>query len=178
MVFLEQNIMPTSNPILLTPVMNEVLSLQPKSVLDIGVGFGKFGALIREYTDIWNRRKKNITIIHGVEIFKEYKNPNWEHYDYIYDGDIAEYPFSFGQYDMILFLEVLEHIEKKKALELLNIFRNKCKVLLFSYTNSPQGEAFGNIHETHLSIWRDEDFNFDKKLLTNNDVTYLYKTTQ
>lgn len=168
--------MPTSHPLLLTPIAQEILSLQPKTVLDIGIGFGKWGALTREYTDVWCQRKTSSTIIHGIEVFESYKSPNWQHYNKIFIGNALELLPTVNSYDLIIFLEVLEHIEKTKALEFLNICRTKCKTLLFSFTNSPQGDAFGNSYERHISTWEDKDFVFEKKLLATNGTTFVYKS--
>lgn len=170
--------MPTSDPILITPVCKEILALQPKSVLDIGIGFGKFGALAREYTDVWNRRTVNTTVIHGIEIFEKYGNPNWDHYDMVLVGDVIKLLPTLGAYDLILLIEILEHLKKEEGLELLDMCFNKCKMLLFSYSNSPQGAAFGNVNEIHLSTWKDEDFKFQKISIIKNGLRALYKVVQ
>src|ERR1051325_10519734 len=44
--------MPSSRPNTIPTVINLVRQLRPRSILDIGVGFGKWGHLFREYTDI------------------------------------------------------------------------------------------------------------------------------
>src|ERR1051326_9169285 len=44
--------MPSSRPNTITTVIHLVRQLKPKSILDVGVGFGKWGHLFREYTDI------------------------------------------------------------------------------------------------------------------------------
>jgi 2-polyprenyl-3-methyl-5-hydroxy-6-metoxy-1,4-benzoquinol methylase len=150
--------------------------MQPQSVLDIGVGRGKWGVLTREYTDIWLQRKQHIVKIDGIEIFEKYRNPNWANYTNIFIGDVRTILPTLPSYDLIIFIEVLEHIDKSESLHLLDLCRSKCKVLLFSYTNSPQGTAFGNIHETHKSQWDVSDFKFPVTLLCKNDVTFLYKT--
>ena len=167
--------MPTSHPILLTPVAKQIMLCQPDSILDLGIGNGKWGVLAREYTDVWSQRREYSTLIDGVEIFEDYRNNNWEVYNSIYIGNIEKVLPVLNDYDMIIFLEVLEHIEKKKALEILNMCIKKSQVLLFSYTNSEQGDAFGNTHEIHLSKWKDSDFKFKKELLTTNGNTTLYK---
>ena len=154
--------MPTSDPMLITPVVKEILTFQPKTVLDIGIGFGKFGALTREYTDVWCRRTTSTVIIHGIEIFEKYRGLNWGHYNNIFIGDVIKILPTLGSYDLILFLEVLEHIEKNKALELLNLCRSKCKMLLFSYTNSPQDAAFGNENEKCFDHSPDDDLKTKK----------------
>lgn len=170
-----EEVMPTSHPMLITPVTTEILVMQPNSVLDIGVGFGKWGVLTREYTDIWLRRWKHVVKIDGIEIFDKYRNPNWDNYTNIFIGDVRTVLPTLSSYDLIIFLEVLEHIERTEALKLLDLCRSKCKLLVFSYTNSAQGTAFGNIHETHKSQWDVSDFKFPVTLLCRNDITFVYK---
>lgn len=48
--------MPTSSPDPITYVCKKIVEVKPNTVLDVGVGFGKYGFLAREYTDIWNDR--------------------------------------------------------------------------------------------------------------------------
>lgn len=47
--------MPTSQPENLTPVCQKILELAPnvQSALDIGVGIGKWGVLLREYLEVF-----------------------------------------------------------------------------------------------------------------------------
>ena len=44
--------MPSSRPNTIPTVIHLVKQFQPKSILDVGIGFGKWGHLFREYTDI------------------------------------------------------------------------------------------------------------------------------
>ena len=44
--------MPSSRPNTIPTVINLLRQLKPQSILDVGVGFGKWGHLFREYTDI------------------------------------------------------------------------------------------------------------------------------
>ena len=44
--------MPSSRANTIPTVIHLVRQLEPRSILDIGVGFGKWGHLFREYTDI------------------------------------------------------------------------------------------------------------------------------
>ena len=48
--------MPTSDMHNIVPILTIMQHLQPRSVLDIGCGFGKYGVLLREYLDIWHER--------------------------------------------------------------------------------------------------------------------------
>ena len=67
--------MPSSVPQPLTHICNRILKIKPETFLDIGVGHGKWGFLVREYTDVWKsrmHREENQTIIHGIEAYPEY----------------------------------------------------------------------------------------------------------
>ena len=44
--------MPSSRPNTIPTVVHLLRQLKPQSILDVGVGFGKWGHLFREYTDI------------------------------------------------------------------------------------------------------------------------------
>ncbi len=62
--------------------LNEIVELiklsKPKSVLDIGVGFGKYGVLAREYLELWDEGKKyndREIRIDGIEAFEKYITP-------------------------------------------------------------------------------------------------------
>ena len=70
--------MPTSHFYQLNEIVELVTLTNPKSVLDIGIGFGKYGFLLREYLELrdgrnkyndWKRR------IDGIEVFEEYLTP-------------------------------------------------------------------------------------------------------
>jgi hypothetical protein len=46
--------MPTSHPSQLNEILEVVLKTRPRSVIDVGVGFGKYGVLCREYLEFWD----------------------------------------------------------------------------------------------------------------------------
>lgn len=45
--------MPTSTWKNISTFIEIIRSVQPRSFLDIGIGFGRWGLLVREYTDVW-----------------------------------------------------------------------------------------------------------------------------
>jgi len=166
--------MPSSTPKVLTPICEAILSLQPiHSALDIGVGMGKMGALIREYCEIYINwrfyQEEWKVLIHGIEIHEKYKNPMYQMYSEIFYGDatkvIDNLPY---KYDLITMLDVIEHIEKREALKLLSKMRQKGKHVIVSYCNNDQGPARDNPHEAHISKWNVADFN-PKKILAKED---------
>ena len=67
--------MPTSQPYQLGSILELVVRSKPQSVLDIGVGFGKYGYLVREYLEIWGEGDQYdqwLRTIDGVEVFEPY----------------------------------------------------------------------------------------------------------
>jgi hypothetical protein len=145
-------------------VANELQRLNPQSILEIGVGFGKWGVIAREYLEAWQgrfHREKWRVRIEGIEIFEAYRNPIWAAaYDQIYIGDATQVLNTLGQFDVGLICDVIEHIEKAAGRELINQLLVHCKTLIVTTPLSfwPQGEEHGNISEKHLCLWRPEDF--------------------
>jgi glycosyltransferase involved in cell wall biosynthesis len=157
--------MPTSWYQAIPSIMNEVIVESPKSILDIGIGFGKYGVLFREILDIpFGRYEKSTwqTKIDGVEAFKNYKNPIYEYvYDKIYYDTIENVLTSLDNYDIITLIDVLEHFEKDKGhyilQELLN-HTNKSLILSTPILPDKQEEYNGNTFEAHKSKWNVTDF--------------------
>jgi ubiquinone/menaquinone biosynthesis C-methylase UbiE len=46
--------MPTSYLNNIPDIITAIKSQNPKSILDVGCGFGKYGFLIREYLELWS----------------------------------------------------------------------------------------------------------------------------
>ncbi len=155
--------MPTSRPIALTPVCTYILHRKPKSVLDIGIGFGKWGYLAREYTDVWHQRihkNKWETIIHGIEGFPDYITPAIEYiYDEIFIGNATRVIISLGHYDMILCIAMLEHLTKQEGVLFLNECKEHADLSIFIVPIDPalRGPKGGNIYQAHKSKWKEDE---------------------
>ena len=119
-----------------------IIALKPLKVLDVGTGFGKYGALCREYLDLWDGRQKYefATQIDGVEVFKEYITP-LHHFVYnnIYNDNIIAVirKLEMG-YDLVLLLDVLEHFDKEEGKFLLDKLVVKEYWHIDIYTQTPQ----------------------------------------
>ena len=89
--------MPGSNYHQLDAVVGVMVKLKPRRVFDVGVGFGKYGVLAREYLDLWEGEEKGKdayrnfeTIVDGIEVYKEYLTPLHDFvYNHVYAGDAA-----------------------------------------------------------------------------------------
>lgn len=135
------------------------------SVLDIGFGFGKWAFLIRDTFDVMVAQHfvKNDWKIHitGVEPFEKcITSIQKELYNEIIKDDIRNITDKLGQYDLIIMGDVIEHLERDEAKDLLK--------KLFEHTNNiivstplgfmPQADWAGNKYEIHRSGWQPEDF--------------------
>jgi len=114
-----------------------------KRLLDVGPGIGT-------YADLLESESYNID---AVEIYSPYiyKYGLIKKYDNVYCKDILE--FSIVDYDFIILGDVLEHLHKDQAIELIDkiIELGKDCLVAIPY-EMEQGEHEGNIHETHHQL--------------------------
>ena len=155
--------MPSSTHFHVSKMIDWIVRLQPTSVLDIGVGFGKWGFLAREYTDInahQYKREDWKVRIEGVEAFPEYATPVYPYiYDKIHHGDLRTVLPDLTTYDLVIIGDVIEHFDKEAGLELLQQLRKKSQyILLSSPTVFFTQELFENAFEQHKSLWTVDDF--------------------
>jgi len=145
-------------------ILTEIMLSVPNSILDIGVGFGKTGFLCREYLEVWNKRlirSEWRVRIDGIEICERYVTPVVnEIYNNIYIGDASQVINSLDFYDVIVANDVIEHIEKKKALGLLKTLSEKFnKKMILSIPLGDKwldaNKSFIDINpaEAHISAW-------------------------
>jgi len=139
--------------------------LKPASVLDVGVGNGKMGFLVRDYLEIMTgqtyRREAWRVRLDGIEAFENYIQEHQKAlYDRIVIGDAFELIDALEPYDLVILGDVLEHFEKEKAWAFLDKCASRAKHIVL---NIPLGEgwaqddAYGNVFETHRSLWRCEE---------------------
>lgn len=130
---------------------NWLYDLKPSSVLDVGPGDGTYARRMRVATPpgcSWA----------AVEIYAPYVQRYGLHqyYDAVYVDDIREWsPESFEEEDVVLFGDVLEHMEKTEALYVLGAAKAHARAIMVSIPiiHAPQGMVEGNVHETHVYHW-------------------------
>jgi hypothetical protein len=149
------------------PFCIEVLmKIEPRRVVDVGMGFGRWGMIVREFCDVWfNRVLKNewSVNIEGIEAFPA--NIDEYHkafYNKIHIGDAKDILPTLGtEWDVIIFGDVLEHFNQEVAEELLSWSLNHSNYVLVNIPlgeSWPQDDKYGNIYERHLSSWEASDF--------------------
>lgn len=146
--------------------IDALMKMAPSRVLDIGVGFGRWGMITREFCDVWYSRifKEEWQVhLEGVEAFpRSITDYHHSFYNKIHIGDAAEIiPTLPGPWTVTIYGDVLEHFTKEKAKELLSISLDRSEYVLVNIPigeEFEQGEAYGNVYERHLSQWEIEDF--------------------
>lgn len=157
--------MPTSWYQVIPAVLYQIQSLQVRSVLDVGIGFGKYGMLIREALEVplgrYHKHQWQMKV-DGIEVFPGYKNPIHQYcYDQVYYGDVLSLAAELPSYDVILLIDVLEHFDKetgKSLLQQLVSHINQCLLVSTPLYPDPQGAFLGNANEAHQSRWVLTDF--------------------
>jgi hypothetical protein len=111
-------------------------------ILDVGPGVGTYSDLLRH---------EGFHNIDCVEVFEPYVNDYKlrDKYRNVFIGDITEIDINFEEYDLIIFGDVIEHIDLHKASSLLNRISRPNAIVAVPF-NSEQGEHFGNTYEIHL----------------------------
>lgn len=145
--------MPTSNLLIAPQVLWMVHEVEHRTVLDVGPGWGKYATLLREYLNEPPER------IDAVEAWPAYVDGHRLRslYDDVMIGsclDVTDGRLAF--YDVVLMVDVIEHIPKAHALSFLR--RVPGRVVI-----STPVEFFdtgpGLPHtEQHISHWTVEDF--------------------
>jgi 2-polyprenyl-3-methyl-5-hydroxy-6-metoxy-1,4-benzoquinol methylase len=124
----------------------------PKRILDVGCGYGKYGVLLREYLD-------PDPVVDGVEAWEPYViDHNLRGiYNNVFVMDVCKMPQGvLDTYDMVVMGDVIEHIEKEAAIDLLS--RIKGWVIIatpFDHFHTDEGLP---PTEAHVSHWTEQDF--------------------
>ncbi len=158
--------MPVSTSVHITHCLRYIITMRPRSILDIGCGFGMWGFLSRMYLDVAEERvQPEDWKIHidGLELFEPYIQTHQRAlYTNILIGDVRELAPKVGNYELIIAGDVIEHLDKDDGEEVIAQLYDKATRALF--VNIPLGEGWehperhGNPGELHRSQWYIEDF--------------------
>jgi hypothetical protein len=152
-------------------ILTLLRELQPKSVLDVGKGLGKYGLLLHEYHGIdfsiapdptRSLKEQSRLQLDAVE-----SEPNflWPHiaqfYGKVFIGRVEKLLPSLPRYEVVMMIDVIEHLDKPIGLDVVKHFL-ACgsTIIIASPADFFQQENFGSADERHLSHWTRRDFNF------------------
>lgn len=141
------------------------------TILDVGACDGKWKALLPEYTNM-----------DAVEVFE----PNLKRlgaYRNVFHADIRG--FEYGNYDLIIFGDIVEHLTPEQAKAMLDYAKPRCKDMViavpFLYR---QGAIYGNPYEVHIQDDLTEEL-FDKRYpgyevmcIAAQDYQYYHKPSK
>jgi len=157
-------------------ILRAIYLLQPKTILDVGPGMGKYGLLIREQ-DISCKVEKaakeggslepvNDLIIDCAEDTKYFLEGRLGNTLYsIYNRVIAQSIFDIGdilrdnKYDAILLIDTVEHWEKEKAIDLIRTMTKYSNVVVSTpkRTGMYQEHLYGDPRH-HITQFQENDF--------------------
>ena len=163
--------MPYSNVEQIPIIINEIKKYKPKSILDVGCGIGLYGTLIRIFLELYDdgqgflqrllNREWQIKLdaIEGFAPYLEFISP-WT-YDHVWNADVFDVfsKLSSKEYDMVIAIAILEHLEKDKGVHFLNEIKRISHVAIVSVPSlwGPQVVP-ANPLENHRSHWTKKDF--------------------
>ncbi|MDP2282774.1 MAG: class I SAM-dependent methyltransferase [Pseudohongiella sp.] len=161
--------MPFSQSSQLSSIVGFLETSQPKSILDVGTGFGQYGFLARTNIEHFNlfevngaiarkreRSEWNI-VIDGIEAFKDYITPVHEYaYNNIFIGNALDVlPTLTRRYDVVLAIDILEHFDKDEGRQFIELLKHVCSgsVLVSTPKEFIEQHIEANPYEDHRSCW-------------------------
>jgi ubiquinone/menaquinone biosynthesis C-methylase UbiE len=160
-------------------VMAKLGNLSHKIVLDIGCGKGVIGFLIKT-------EQKDLAYLIGIDLNLEYLRQTKLHnvYDDLILASAETLPFKNKSIDVVIAVEVIEHLSKTKGYVFLEEIEKI--VLNLALLTTPNGflesKTPSNLFEVHRSGWQTEElrsksfqiFGMGLKLYRNHPSTLTY----
>ncbi|MFB0522645.1 MAG: class I SAM-dependent methyltransferase [Candidatus Bathyarchaeia archaeon] len=129
--------------------------LEGLEILDVACGFGSWGYQIRIL-------KEGSPFLLGLDVWKPYilRTRKAKIYDEIVVADARFLPFKNNVFDIVIACEVLEHLNRKDGLRLVQQIERVCRTKAIASTPlgfKRQAEIAGNPHQKHLLGWQADD---------------------
>lgn len=151
----------STSPLIFDPYVIE--NMQGSRFLDVGCGHGKWGYLLRKYSDPTLLKR----IIVGVDVFEPHVEQLRKEgvYDEVYLSDACHLPFDDKSFDSVIACEVLEHLPADKGVALLAELKRVARQCVVVSTPNFQclrggGETLDgfNPYEAHQHIYSYSEF--------------------
>lgn len=136
-------------------IVEAIRIIQPKHVLDIGAGGGKYGQLIRENGAAPNAR------LSALEIDPTCAETLTKHYDQVrVEGSSGLYESPGETFDTVLMGDVLEHHKVSEGMDLLHYLVHRSRYIMIVVPEAMPMSIGKNFYLGHNSVWRPEMFNW------------------
>lgn len=143
-----------------------IMQIQPKKVVDVGVGFGRWGMILREFGELWFDRvlpHEWEIEIEGVEAFEgSIADYHRQFYNRIHIGDaLGVLPGLDGNWSLGILGDVLEHFYKSDGERVLNDLVERSDYVMVNLPlgeDWPQEDMYDNPYEEHKAVWELTDF--------------------
>lgn len=129
-------------------IVHLLVQAQPKRVVDIGPGWGKYGLACREYLP-------NLESLRAVEVAQGRKSTQDAIYDLVYTDDARHLTREFWhRFDLALLVDVIEHMSKAEGHALLRDLTDAgAQVLVATPKVFFEQHDDHNPFEEHVSLW-------------------------
>ena len=127
---------------------------QPRAVLDIGAGAGKYGAIVKQASP-----GTHVTALEPDSDYVE-RFGLGDIYDTVLVADAEALMQDVdAEFDVVILGDVIEHLRKSAGIDLLNflVYRARTILVIFPLRHR-QGSYEGHVQEAHVSVWRESDF--------------------
>lgn len=166
--------MPFSQSSQISTIVGCIEKLQPASVLDVGVGMGQYGFLLRsnlEHINLFEvngsegrqRPREQWKIrIDGIEGFAGYLTPvhQWA-YNEVRIGDALKLlpTIADGSYELVIAIDILEHFDTAQGVQFLQHCRRIARrmALISTPKDFHEQHVEANPFEDHRSVWSQAD---------------------
>lgn len=146
--------MPSSYVDSVPPIIHTMIkhAAQPARICDVGPGWGKYGLMAREYLEV--EQLDCIEVEPGRMPLQDVI------YDCVITSDVRHVGGDvFRQYDMVLMIDMIEHMELADGHRVLDtVQRAGCTVLVSTPQIFIEQHDDNNPYETHVSLWNWEEF--------------------
>lgn len=168
-----EDAMPFSVSSQLSAIVSFAEGLKPKSVLDVGVGMGQYGFLLRtnlENVELFDidglhgtkrPRERWSVVIDGIEGFPEYLTPVHDYaYNRIMIGDAMSLLPNIGDgaYELVIAIDIVEHFEFDVGVAFLQHCKRIARraALVSTPKDFMEQVVPANPLENHRSHWRQQ----------------------
>lgn len=161
--------MPVSDHLQISRVLDQVLERAPGKVLDIGVGYGLYGMMLRNYLpDAWivgvepelrYRFEPARAPLDGVTaaFVDAYGRDRWAAYDLVHNVVWpAVIPMPDGGFDVALMIDVLEHADTSDGRAMIRDALHAARALVIATPHDPMRwpqDDLPNPLERHVRRW-------------------------